>query len=37
MKGGDTEFTEWAGELKIKDKIISTLKRLREIWTYCYD
>jgi hypothetical protein len=31
MKGGDAEFIEWAGELKIKDKIISTLKRLREI------
>ncbi len=31
MKGGDAEFVEWAGELKIKDKIISALKSLREI------
>lgn len=31
MKGGDAEFVEWAGELKIKDKIISALKGLMEI------
>ncbi|MCI0469281.1 MAG: hypothetical protein L0Y62_04360 [Nitrospirae bacterium] len=31
MNGGDAEFIEWAGELKVKDKIISALKRLVEI------
>ncbi|MFZ5996899.1 MAG: hypothetical protein ACOYW7_05365 [Nitrospirota bacterium] len=31
MKNGDREYIEWAGELKIRDRIAEDLKRLREI------
>lgn len=31
MKHGDAEYVEWAGELRIRDKIAADLKRLREI------
>ena len=31
MKKGDTEYIEWAGELKLKERIADDLKRLKEI------
>ena len=31
MKNGDPEYIAWAGELKIKEKILSDIKRLKEI------
>ncbi|GAN32562.1 MAG: hypothetical protein DYG83_02330 [Candidatus Brocadia sp. AMX2] len=31
LKKGDQEYIEWAGELKIKEKIMADLKKLKEI------
>lgn len=31
MKLVDSEYVEWAGELKVRDRIAEDLKRLREI------
>ena len=31
MKNGDPEYIAWAGELKIREKILTDLKRLKEI------
>jgi hypothetical protein len=31
MKNKDAEYVEWAGELRIRDRIAADLKRLREI------
>lgn len=31
MKNRDSEYVEWAGELRIRDRIAKDLKRLREI------
>ena len=31
MKKGDLEYIEWAGELKIREKITTDLKKLQEI------
>lgn len=31
MKHGDAEYVEWAGELRIRDRIAEDLKKLREI------
>lgn len=31
MKKKDAEYVEWAGELRIRDRIAADLKRLREI------
>lgn len=31
MKSGDTEYISWAGELKIREKIISDINRLKDI------
>lgn len=31
MKDGDTEYIAWAGELKIKERLLSDIKRLKEI------
>jgi hypothetical protein len=31
MKRGDREYVEWAGELEIREKILTDLKRLKEI------
>ncbi|MBI4826924.1 MAG: hypothetical protein HY807_10980 [Nitrospirae bacterium] len=31
MKNGDSEYIEWAGELKIRERILADLNRLKEI------
>lgn len=31
LKNGDSEYVEWSGELKIKERIISTLENLRNL------
>ncbi|MDR4499293.1 MAG: hypothetical protein MRK02_15450 [Candidatus Scalindua sp.] len=31
LKGGDDEYVKWAGELKIRDRILEELKKLNEI------
>jgi len=31
MKGGDTEYISWAWELKIREKILTDINRLKEI------
>lgn len=31
MKKGDREYIEWAGELKIREKIVEDLSKLKEI------
>lgn len=31
LKGKDAEYVEWAGELRIRDRIAADLTRLREI------
>lgn len=31
LKGGDDEYIRWAGELKIRDKILEDLKKLKDI------
>lgn len=31
MKNGDPEYIAWAGELKIRERILADLKRLKEI------
>jgi len=31
LKGGDIEYIEWAGELKIRDRLIDELRELQEI------
>ena len=31
MRKGDQEYIEWAGELKIREKIMADLKKLKEI------
>ncbi|MBI5047712.1 MAG: hypothetical protein HZB54_02005 [Deltaproteobacteria bacterium] len=31
MKGGDPEYISWAGELKIREKILTDINRLKEI------
>ncbi len=31
MKKGDQEYIEWAGELKIREKILADIKRLKGI------
>ena len=31
MKGGDTEYISWAGELKMREKILTDINRLKEI------
>lgn len=31
MKGGDPEYISWAGELKIRDKMLTDINRLKEI------
>lgn len=31
MKGGDSEYVAWAGELKIRERIQADMTRLREI------
>ncbi len=31
LKGGDDEYIRWAGELKIRERIIEDLKRLKDI------
>lgn len=31
LKKGDQEYIEWAGELKIREKIMADLKKLQEI------
>jgi hypothetical protein len=30
LKGGDDEYIRWAGELKIKDRILDELKKLKD-------
>jgi len=31
LKGGDDEYISWVGELKIRDRIIEDLKKIKEI------
>ena len=31
LKGGDDEYIRWSGELKIRDKILEDLKKLKDI------
>ncbi len=31
LKGGDDEYIRWAGELKIRERIIEDLKKLKDI------
>lgn len=31
LKGGDDEYIRWDGELKIKDRILDELKKLKDI------
>ncbi len=31
LKKGDREYIEWAGELKIREKIVEDLRKLKEI------
>lgn len=31
MKGEDTEYISWAGELKIKERMLADINRLRDI------
>ncbi|GJQ48179.1 MAG: hypothetical protein K8F34_04555 [Candidatus Kuenenia stuttgartiensis] len=31
LKGGDDEYITWAGELKIRDRILDELKKLKDI------
>lgn len=31
MKDGDSEYISWAGELKIREKILTDINRLKEI------
>jgi hypothetical protein len=31
LKGGDIEYVEWAGELKIRDRLLEELRDLQEI------
>ena len=31
LKGGDDEYIRWAGELKIRERILEDLKKLRDI------
>ncbi len=31
LKGGDEEYITWAGELKIRDRILDELKKLKDI------
>ena len=31
LRGGDNEYIRWAGELKIRDRILEDLKRLKDI------
>ncbi len=31
MKGGDPEYISWAGELKIRERIVKDIDRLKEI------
>ncbi len=31
LKGGDDEYIRWAGELKIRERILEDLKRLKDI------
>jgi len=31
LKGGDDEYIRWAGELKIRERILEDLKRLKNI------
>ena len=36
MRKGDQEYIEWAGELKIREKITADLKKLKEIEYVAY-
>ena len=36
MRKGDQEYIEWAGELKIREKITEDLKKLKEIEYVAY-
>ena len=36
MRKGDQEYIEWAGELEIREKITSDLKKLKEIEYVAY-
>ena len=36
MRKGDQEYIEWAGELKIREKIMADLKKLKEIEYVAY-
>jgi len=36
MRKGDQEYTEWAGELKIREKITADLEKLKEIEYVAY-
>ncbi len=31
LKGGDEEYIRWAGELKLRDKILEELEKLKDI------
>ena len=31
LKGGDDEYIRWTGELKIRDRILEDLNKLRDI------
>ncbi len=31
LRGGDNEYIRWAGELKIRDRILEDLRRLKDI------
>lgn len=31
LKGGDDEYVRWAGELKIRDRILEELEKLKDI------
>jgi len=31
LKGGDDEYIRWSGELKIKDRVLDELKKLKDI------
>ncbi len=31
LKGGDDEYIRWAGELKIRDRILEDIKKLKDI------
>lgn len=36
LKNGDQEYVEWAGELKIREKIAEDLRKLKEIEYVAY-